>query len=202
LIFLFHAEKRGPRAYSVVTGAEPILLAHGGEQPDAERWLMNEAFQTFIDQHHPDLLKYCCRLAGTNQGWDLLQDVLLVLLGRERLGEFHPANPGAFGYATQLAAWLFSSQRRRKHPTLLGPLEVADQAPEPWLLAAQYEQNARLSAAVAQLDDVSRQIVNYHLAGMFWREISDILQIPLGTVFGRWQRQILPRLRQELTDDQ
>jgi RNA polymerase sigma factor (sigma-70 family) len=138
-------------------------------------------------------------------GQDLLQDVLLQLLGE---ASFDPSLPDALAYARQRLRWRLLSiaraSKRASHPTTgvgTGDAEpINPNAVEPWVLAAVAEARERTQLVLRKLDEPSRSIVNMHLAGMTFGEISDTMNIAVGVTATRFYR-ALHMLRETLCDE-
>ena len=121
--------------------------------------------------------------------WDLVQDTL-----ERGLRHFEQFRPG-----TNVRVWLFTIMfhlfidrcRRRGHEQLMEPFaadELAAPEPEP---ASPWEgvSEAQLRHALDRLESPFREIVELHCERHYsYREISERLQIPLGTVGTRLLR--------------
>lgn len=113
----------------------------------------------------------------------------------------------AFRHEAEVSSWLFAITRncsidflRRKRgpkqavhaPGWLDPealfLALLDPAPSPYALARRRDQRAALAAALRQLRPVDRRVLVMRLAGYKYREIADLLGMPLGTVKSRTVR--------------
>ena len=76
--------------------------------------------------------------------------------------------------------------RRRKRRSYDEPPEIVDTSPTPDEITAQQRRAARLHRALAQIPPLYREVlVLYHFEHRKYREIADILDIPIGTVMNR-----------------
>ena len=134
----------------------------------------------------PRLRRYALALLGDPAAADdLVQDCLARALSR-----LHLFRPG-----TDLRAWLFTIMHNvfvnaaRRHPPAAVPLDAVTDGP-----AAAPEQDGRaalrdVSRALAQLPAEQRQVVLLiGLEEMSYRQASDVLGIPVGTVMSRLAR--------------
>lgn len=145
-------------------------------------------FDRDVEQHIPGLRRYARALLRDPQGADdLVQDCLVRALSRRRLWR-----PGS-----NLRAWLFTilhnlhankvrDAARRPRPVVLDESDGA--------LARPPGQIARIEAgellrALEQLSEEQRQVVLMAgLEGLEYKEIAQILGVPIGTVMSRLSR--------------
>lgn len=121
---------------------------------------------------------------------------------------------GQYEHVGKFESWLFRiaanlardrARRLKRHPEI-GPLAGVAESPqrgepaagsgEPSAAVEQREAGARLSIALSQLSDAEREIIVLrHYSALSFREIADVLKIPLGTALARAHR-ALQRLRE------
>jgi len=76
--------------------------------------------------------------------------------------------------------------RRRRRRSYDEPPEVVDDGPSPDEITAQQRRATRLHQALSKLPPLYREVlVLYHFEHRKYREIADILEIPIGTVMNR-----------------
>jgi RNA polymerase sigma-70 factor, ECF subfamily len=148
------------------------------------------SFDGLVRPHLNDLFARALRFERTPvDAWDLVQDTL----------ERGLRNFAQFRQGTNIRVWLFTIMfhlfidrcRRRSHELLLEP-GVAEEVPAPdpepppaW----EGINEAQVRAALERLESPFREIVELHCQGRCsYREISERLQIPLGTVGTRLLR--------------
>lgn len=148
------------------------------------------SFEALLRPHLHDLFVRALRFERSPvDAWDLVQDTL-----ERGLRHFDQFRPG-----TNVRVWLFTIMfhifidrcRRRSHEQLMEPVEAEElPAPEPEPTSDWAEINdAQLRAALARLESPFREIVELHCENRCsYKEISERLHIPLGTVGTRLLR--------------
>lgn len=170
-----------------------------------------EALTRLVEFYGARVFGLLYRLTGTRDAAeDLMQETFLRVvraLGQyEHVGRFEA---WLFRIAANLARDRARAQRRHGDGTPVGDWDV-DEArvagrqaaipagPEQRLVDR--EQGERLARAVDRLSDADREIILLrHYSELSFREIADVLGVPLGTALARAHR-ALGRLRQELVD--
>lgn len=167
-----------------------------------------EALGALMERHKAAVYGYLLSLTGRpDAADDLFQEVFLKLV----------RNPAAYGEREKFKAWLFTVVRnaamdyfRRGSARAEVPLEgdgdrpgPADYAvspePEPDRAAADRELGARIAAALAGLSEDQREVFYLrHYSGLSFREIAELLRVPIGTVLARMSR-AAALLRKELS---
>lgn len=114
---------------------------------------------------------------------DIMQEIFVKLF--KSPPQFPVENP---------RAWIFKMARNlaidstRKQKQLVSYDELEECIPQP---EADYGEHVDVENALNRLDSDSRQIVTLHInGGMKFREISEIMSIPLGTALWRYQKAI------------
>lgn len=146
------------------------------------------AFEALYRELAPPLYAVLCRLIGDRHlAEDLLQELFLRLY---RDPPTHAARPRAYVFrmARNLAV---DALRARPAETPL-PDTAAEDPAEGW------SDRVDVARAVARLGDADRQIVALHVhGGLKFREVAEIVSMPLGTVLWRYRR-ALEKLRADL----
>jgi RNA polymerase sigma-70 factor (ECF subfamily) len=166
------------------------LLSSGGVNREASKVATTQGFEALVRPHFQELFVRALRFERSGvDAWDLVQDTL-----ERGLRHFDRFRPG-----TNVRVWLFTIMfhlfidrcRRRSHELLMEPVEAEElPAPEPEPANAWDEINdLQLREALAGLESPFREIVELHCAShCSYKEISERLRIPLGTVGTRLLR--------------
>ena len=172
-----------------------------------------EALSALVDTYGARVFGLLYRMTGSRDtAEDLLQETFLRVV--RMIGQYE--------HTGRFEAWLFriaanlvrDRARRAKHRgrtlTLDGlasdgeaeTRSVPDGSqPDPGQKLADKEAGERLDAALKGLSEMDREIVLLrHFSELSFKEIADVLQIPLGTALARAHR-ALKRLRAELGDE-
>ncbi len=157
-----------------------------------------EALGLLMERHKAALYGYLLRLTGRRDAAeDIFQEVFLKLV----------RNPGAYGEREKFGAWLFTVARnaaldrfRREGARGEVPLEgdagrpgpadfAASPEPGPEASAVNRELGARIDAALAALSADQREVFYLrHYSGLSFKEIAELLKLPIGTVLARMSR--------------
>jgi len=178
------------------------LLKSTSVNTQAKSVALDQTFEPLVRPHLHELFVRALRFERTPvDAWDLVQDTL-----ERGLRHFDQFRTG-----TNVRVWLFTIMfhifidrcRRRTHEQLMEPVEAEEvPAPEPEPANAWDGINdAQLRRALARLESPFREIVELHCESRCsYKEISERLQIPLGTVGTRLLR-ARRKLRTLLTDE-
>jgi RNA polymerase sigma-70 factor (ECF subfamily) len=184
-----------------ITDAELVAAYKAGDA---------EALGALMERHKAAVYGYLLRLTGRpDAADDLFQEVFLKLV----------KNPGAYDEREKFRAWLFTVARnaamdlfRREGSRAEVPLEgegdkpgPADFAasPEPGPEQALYNKDlgARIDAAMACLSADQREVFYLRqYSELSFREIAEMLKLPIGTVLARMSR-AAALLREKLEKD-
>jgi RNA polymerase sigma-70 factor (ECF subfamily) len=172
-----------------------------------------EALHQLVDTYSGRLFGLLYRLTGQRDtAEDLLQETFLrvvrTIADYEHGGRFEA---WLFRIAANLARDHSRRARRRGRLVMLDRLgqggepagtELADSAqPEPGRELLRKETGERLNACLQGLTEMDREIILLrHFAELSFREIADMLQIPLGTALARAHR-ALKRLQAAFGDE-
>jgi RNA polymerase sigma-70 factor (ECF subfamily) len=166
-----------------------------------------EALHKLVDAYSARLFGLLYRLTGQREtAEDLLQETFLrvvrTIAAYEHGGKFEA---WLFRIAANLARDHARRARRRGRPVALdgvsrnsesGVSELADAAqPDPSRELLEKEAGERLNRCLQELTEMDREIILLrHFSELSFREIADMLQIPLGTALARAHRAV-KRLR-------
>ncbi|HTF91023.1 MAG TPA: RNA polymerase sigma factor [Planctomycetota bacterium] len=140
----------------------------------------------------PRVQRLCRRLVGRDQAEDAAQEVFVKVF--ERAAQFSGKSRfSTWLYQITLNHCLQRSERERRRKTLPLPLDQV----APWAEAPMraVDDRDQVESWIAQLCDEQRAvIVLRELEGLDYREIAEVLGVPIGTVMSR-----LSRAREKLT---
>ena len=171
-----------------------------------------EALGALMERHKAALYGYLLRVTKrADAAEDIFQEVFLKLVH----------NPGAYGEREKFKAWLFTVARnaamdyfrressRRALACAEGDAPVYGEeeapsrldsaaSPEPGPPEALENKGERIAAALDKLSDDQREIFHLrHYSELSFKEIAEMLGLPIGTVLARMSR-AAARLREEL----
>ncbi|OGR76415.1 MAG: hypothetical protein A2X32_12530 [Elusimicrobia bacterium GWC2_64_44] len=169
------------------------------------------ALGLLMERHQAAVFGYLLRLTGRRDAAeDLFQEVFLKLV----------RNPGAYNEREKFKAWLFTVARnaamdlfRREGVRGEVPLEGDGDKPGPADFLASAEPGpaeafygkalgASIDAALAALSAEQREVFYLrHYSGLSFKEIAELLKVPIGTVLARMSRaaaQLRKRLEKDL----
>lgn len=166
------------------------------------------ALAALIEEYSPRVFALLYRLTGARDvAEELLQETFLRVVrtidGYEHSGRFES---WLFRIAANAARDRARQMARRNEPAELdedrgGRRALAGGGGDPAGRLAARESGQRLAAALARLPEPDREILLLrHYSELPFREIAELLGIPLGTALARAHR-ALQRLRAELADE-
>lgn len=184
-----------------LTDTELVAAFKGGDA---------EALGLLMERHKAAVFGYLLGITGRRDAAeDLFQEVFLKLV----------RNPGAYSEREKFKAWLFTVARnaamdlfRREGARGEVALEGDGETPGPadFLAAAEpgpaeafYGKalGERIDAALAALSEDQREVFYLrHYSGLSFREIAEMLKVPIGTVLARMSR-AAAQLRKKLEKD-
>jgi RNA polymerase sigma-70 factor, ECF subfamily len=159
------------------------------------------AFSRVVVRYQGPVLGLCVRMLRGAEGEDAAQETFLrAFVHRERFERGRPVLPWLLAIAHRLCL-----DRIRKHKPDLDP-EIGERSAaaeasdaEQRLIAS--EQVARLQGRLSAMDERQREaILLFHLEGLSYREIADVLAVPLGTVM-TWLHRGRSELRRALESE-
>ena len=165
----------------------PWIEAARQGDPQAAAWL--------VDRYGPLVHRFALRLLRDEQdASDAAQDSLVKML--RNLDRYDPH--------WRFSTWIIGITRntcidefrRRKRRSYEEAPDIADHRPGPHELTSRQERADTLHVAMGRIPPMYREIlVLYHFEHLKYREIADLLDLPIGTVMNR-----IFRARQKLRD--
>lgn len=143
----------------------------------ARAWLLR--------QHGPPVYRFCYRMLGNEEdAQDAAQETMVkVLRNLDRYRSDWRFSTWVFGIARNTC---IDEHRRRKRRRSTTEVEIVDPGASPFELTAREMSADRLHEALEQLPPLYREVlVLYHFEQLKYREIADLLDLPLGTVMNR-----------------
>jgi RNA polymerase sigma-70 factor, ECF subfamily len=145
-------------------------------------------YEDAVARHHEDLYRFALSLArNPDDAGDLTQESYCRLL----------TNGGQLRDRTRVKAWLFTTLYRlflgrKRHEKRFPHAEISAAAPD--LAAITPDLVARLDSetVMAALDEIEEHhrtpLVLFYLQSLSYREIAELLDVPVGTVMSRLSR--------------
>lgn len=166
------------------------------------------ALDELIGRHKSRLYAYLLRLSRDRDAADdLLQEVFIKVIKKlDSYGEREKFSAWLFTVAHHAVMDHFRSGSRRREESLDAAGEesvpltdiLVSREPGPDKLLEEAERAAALQAAFDRLSADQREIfLMRHYSGLSFKEIADILGVPIGTVLARMSR-AMARMRQEM----
>jgi RNA polymerase sigma-70 factor (ECF subfamily) len=159
-----------------------------------------EAFTTLVRRHQNGLMNFFRRMGDYSSAEDLAQETFVRLFKYRK--KYRPtAKFTTFLYVLARRTWIdhcrAAGRRRNAYEKVAEEAEVRSASGS----ASLGEAKARVSAALDELTDEMRTVVVMSIyQGFKYREIAEVLGIPLGTVKTRMFH-ALRKLREALTDE-
>lgn len=155
-------------------------------QPDAGGSVSMTA-RELVELHLDSLYRYACRLTGSDvDAEDLVQETFLI--ASEKIDQLRDSDR-AFAWLVKILRGCRSRQHRRKLPTSAVSVEELA-VTEPGRPAEIDEIDPeRVLAVLDSLPDEYREpLLLYYFEELRYRDIADVLGLPLGTVMSRLAR--------------
>jgi len=170
-----------------------------------------QALEKLVDMYSSRVFGMLYRLTGSREAAeDLLQETFLRVV--RMIGNYQ--------HAGRFESWLFRiaanlardharrGRRRGQRATLegserdgAGAVPAVDPRTDPGARLLEREAGERLNACLHELPEMDREIIVLrHFSGLSFREIADVLEIPLGTALARAHR-ALRRLRESFREE-
>jgi RNA polymerase sigma-70 factor (ECF subfamily) len=143
----------------------------------ARAWLLR--------QHSTPVYRFCLRmLANEEDAQDAAQDTMVkVLRNLHRYRSDWRFSTWVFGIARNTC---IDEHRRRKRRRTTSEVEVVDGGASPLELTEREKKAERMRSALDELPPLYREVLLlYHFEQLKYREIADLLELPLGTVMNR-----------------
>jgi RNA polymerase sigma-70 factor (ECF subfamily) len=168
-------------------------------QDRAARGRSPETFEAVVGPHLNAAFNYARWLARNDaDAEDVVQDAAIRAFRYFR--SLRNDNPRAWLLTIVRHTWYARASQRAARPRLVEYEEMTharpDDRPDPEALALQQQTATRVREAVESLPDDFREVIMLReLEGMSYKEIADVVGIPMGTVMSR-----LARARERLLD--
>lgn len=154
-----------------------------------------EACAWLVERFTPQVYRFSLRMLRDEQdARDAAQDTMVkVLRNLHRYDSRWRFSTWALGIARNTCIDEF---RRRKRKSFEEAPDVADSRPGPLELTSRQQRARTLHAALGDIPELYREVlILYHFEHLKYREIADLLGIPIGTVMNR-----IFRARRKLRD--
>jgi len=138
-----------------------------------------------LQQHSTPVYRFCLRmLANQEDAQDAAQETMVkVLRNLHRYRSDWRFSTWVFGIARNTC---IDEHRRRKRRRTTSEVEVVDRSASPYEITEQGMKAERLREALDELAPLYREVLLlYHFEQLKYREIADMLDLPLGTVMNR-----------------
>jgi len=148
---------------------------------------MDNVFQELVDAFYADVYRFALSLArNPDDASELTQQVYATAAGR--IHQLHERSKAKSWLFTTLYREFLKSQARSKRMPLADEEEIAKlESPDGG--GAQQTAHAELHEALLQLEESQRAILSlFYMDQISYKEISAILEIPIGTVMSRLAR--------------
>lgn len=141
-----------------------------------------DAFTTLVRRHQGGLMNFFRRTGDYNNAEDLAQETFVRLF--QYRNRYRPkAKFTTFLYLLARRTSIDHGRARSRQKTAYGKLTEEEVLRQPSGTYALDDAKARVSAALAELTDEMRTVVVMSIyQGFKYREIAEVLDIPLGTV--------------------
>ncbi|MDR7102878.1 sigma-70 family RNA polymerase sigma factor [Croceicoccus sp. BE223] len=158
------------------------------------------ALRTIFNATSPKLLGICLRvLKDREEAEDALQDVFVSVW--QRASSFDPAKASAITWLATIARnrsidRLRSRKQQRFSAPLEDGLEIPDDAPDAFTLAADGQGRQQLKGCIAELENRAQSMIRAaFFDGLAYSQLAERAGVPLGTLKG-WMRRGLRQLRE------
>jgi RNA polymerase sigma-70 factor, ECF subfamily len=155
---------------------ERIEAAKRGDEA-ARAWLLR--------QHSTPVYRFCLRMLGNEEdARDAAQETMVkVLRNLHRYKDDWRFSTWVFGIARNTC---IDEHRRRKRRRTVSEVEVVDRGASPYELTERHLRAGRLRAALERLPPLYREVLLlYHFEQLKYREIAELMDLPMGTVMNR-----------------
>lgn len=155
-----------------------------------------EAFSEIVHRYQRPVLGLCARLLRGEDARDLAQETFLrAFVNAERFDRDRPVLPWLLTIAKHLCLDRLRVSKRELPESPSTPVPL-DEAPDAEREVSAKRELGRLEEALFELPESQREVIAmYHLDGLSYREISETLEVPVGTVM-TWLHRGRNRLRE------
>jgi RNA polymerase sigma-70 factor, ECF subfamily len=156
----------------------------------------SEAFATLVRQHHVSVVRLCQRYLGMADAEDAAQETFIrCFVHRARLDPARPLRPWLLTVARRLCLDRLRQRHARREDALV---EEPLGQHEPEAHAAARLDARRALAVLPRLAEGPREALTlFHLEGLTYREIAEVLEVPAGTVM-TWLHRAREQVREAI----
>jgi RNA polymerase sigma-70 factor, ECF subfamily len=147
-----------------------------------------DAFARIVNLYRYSVLRYCARMVGSNAE-DIAQDVFLKLyLALDRFDVSKPLAPFLFRIAHNHCVDIIKKKEIKTTPLAVDlpdeqKIQIKDDRPDPEELIQRAELQKAVQNAMAAIPALYRSpLVMWHVEGISYEEIAEILELPIGTI--------------------
>lgn len=147
-----------------------------------------DAFARIVNLYRHSVIRYCVRMIGANAE-DVAQEVFIKLyLALDRFDSSKPLAPFLFRIAHNHCVDILKKKDIKTTPIISDPtdeheLQIKDERPDPEELIQKAELQNAVKNAMAAIPALYRSpLIMWHVEGISYEEISEILESPIGTI--------------------
>ncbi len=140
-----------------------------------------DAFAQIVKRYQQPVFGLCVRYLGICEAEDMAQEAFIrAFVYREKFDPGRPMLPWLLTIARNLCI----DRTRRKKPELMeNEHTIADDTPGADEKIASGQEVSMLTSALEKLPENQREAVSlYHLEGLQYKEVAQVLEVPMGTV--------------------
>ena len=146
------------------------------------------AFGRIVNLYRHSVIRYCVRMVGANAE-DVAQEVFIKLyLALDRFDASKPLAPFLFRIAHNHCIDILKKKDIKTTPIVADPpdeqeLQIKDDRPGPEELIQKAELQNAVKKAMAAIPVLYRSpLVMWHVEGISYEEIAEVLELPIGTI--------------------
>lgn len=147
-----------------------------------------DAFGRIVNLYRHSVIRYCARMIGSSAE-DIAQEVFIKLyLALDRFDAAKPLAPFLFRIAHNHCIDMLKKKDIKTTPIDAGPaekqeLQIRDERPNPEEMMEKAELRYALNRAMAAIPVLYRSpLIMWHVEGICYEEIAEIMELPLGTI--------------------
>jgi len=147
-----------------------------------------DAFARIVNLYRYSVMRYCARMIGVSAE-DVAQEVFIKLyLALDRFDSSKPLAPFLFRIAHNHCIDIIKKKEIKTTPLAADPLDeqeiqIKDDSPGPEELIQRAELQKAVQNAMAAIPALYRSpLVMWHVEGISYEEIAEILELPIGTI--------------------
>ena len=147
-----------------------------------------DAFGRIVNLYRHNVIRYCARMIGSSAE-DIAQEVFIKLyLALDRFDASKPLAPFLFRIAHNHCIDMLKKKDIKTTPIDAGPaqkheLQFRDERPNPEEMMEKAELHNAVNRAMAAIPVLYRSpLIMWHVEGICYEEIAEIMELPLGTI--------------------